>query len=641
MTGAYTDGILMIYGPLFCGVRYLSFACKETIVTHTKWMRFGVWLILSSVPSANAGAAGSLNQLESLGGLSSENYGQVFDGSPRPAAAGLSIPGTGGQPGSRNQQDLRQMMLKNLDFIENMIRVQYAPAGWKKEQYNWDLDAEMQKARNSVAAGNITVEEYHKIVKRLLSSTRDYHVNVQFTRTEAASLPFAVMEADGRYLITWVNRAKLPLSSFPFKAGDELVAMDGKPAASIIQELKSQLGESSALTDSALASMYLTRRRAGAAMNVTQGPVILTVKPAGSESTTTRQLIWDYTPEQILYKTGSKSPAKRKPLPIPLAWLDDASWHGADGLQAAGGDPFKIGARESFVPALGELTWESAADAIFRAYIYRSPVNGKLIGYIRIPSYSPDDTDAAVAEFAAVMTKFNAGTDGLVIDEVNNPGGSVFYLYTLVSMLTDQVMATPRHQIALTQDDLVNALEYLKLEPQVKTDEDAKKVLGDSLSGYPVSYEVFRHMIEFSRFVIKQWNSGKRFTDLTYLHGVDYINPSNVVQYKKPVMVLVNELDFSGGDFFPAILQDNKRAVIFGTRTSGAGGVVKSITYPNQLGISGFSLTGSIARRVDGNPIENLGITPDVTYARTAADLQNGFKDYAAAVNNTMAGLLK
>ena len=90
MTGAYTDGILMIYGPLFCGVRYLSFACKETIVTHTKWMRFGVWLILSSVPSANAGAAGSLNQLESLGGLSSENYGQVFDGradSPAPVTS--------------------------------------------------------------------------------------------------------------------------------------------------------------------------------------------------------------------------------------------------------------------------------------------------------------------------------------------------------------------------------------------------------------------------------------------------------------------------------------------------------------------------------------------------------------------------
>lgn len=616
-------------------------------MTNTKWMRFGVWLILSSVPSANAGAAGSLNQLESLSGLSSENYGQVFDGSLQPTAAGLSLPGPGGQPGSRNQRDLRQMMLKNLDFIENMIQVQYAPAGWKKEQYQWDLDAEMQKARNGVAGGNITVEEYHKIVKHLLASTRDYHVSVQFTRTEAASLPFAVMEADGRYLITWVNRAKLPLSSFPFKAGDELVAMDGKPAAAIIQELKSQLGESSALTDSALASMYLTRRRAGAAMDVAQGPVILTVKPAGSEATTTRQLIWDYTPEQIQYKTGAKSLSKRKPLPIPLAWLDDASWHGTDGLQAAGGDPFKIGARESFVPALGDLTWESEADALFRAYIYRSPANGKLIGYIRIPSYSPkdtdgvDNTDAAVAEFAAVMTRFNAGTDGLIIDEVNNPGGSVFYLYALVSMLTDQVMATPRHQIALTQDDIVNSLEYLNLEPLVKTDEDAKKVLGNSLSGYPVSYEVFRHMIEFSRFVINQWNTGKRFTDLTYLHGVDYINPSSTVQYKKPVMVLINELDFSGGDFFPAIMQDNKRAVIFGTRTSGAGGVVKSIKYPNQLGISGFSLTGSIARRVDGNPIENLGITPDVKYTRTAADIQDGFQGYAAAVNNTMAGLLK
>ena len=148
-------------------------------------------------------------------------------------------------------------------------------------------------------------------------------------------------------------------------------------------------------------------------------------------------------------------------------------------------------------------------------------------------------------------------------------------------------------------------------------------------------------MIDFSRFVINQWNSGKRLTDLTDLQGVGHIDPSAVVQYKKPIMVLVNELDFSGGDFFPAILQDNKRAVIFGTRTSGAGGVVKSISYPNQLGISGFSLTGSIAFRANGNPIENLGVTPDVKYARTAADIQNGFKGYAAAVNDAMAGRMK
>ena len=606
---------------------------------NAKWMRLGIWLVLSSAAMANAESVGSLSQLESLNNLSSDSYGLVFDGSVQPAAADISIPAAARQPKPQDQK-MKRMMLENLDFIGNMIEVQYAPTGWKQQQYKWNLDAEMQKARNEVTGGNITVADYQKIVKRLLSSMRDYHVSVQFTQTESSSLPFSVMEANGHYLITWINRAKLPQKSFPFKVGDELIAMDGKPVAVVIQEIKRQIGESSALTDTALASIFLTRRRAGTAMDVAQGPAALTIKLAGSETTVNHQLVWDYIPEQIQYKSKS-FPGSRRPLPIPLSWLDDASWNGVDGLQAAGGNPFNMGSRESFVPNLGTTTWESGPSSIFRAYIYRSPISGKLIGYIRIPSYSPDDADAAVAEFAAVMTRFNTATDGLVIDEVNNPGGSVFYLYALASMLTDRAMAVPKHQIALTQSDIGNAVDFLRLESLVKTDEEAKQALGDSLSGYPVSYQVFRRMIDFSRFVINQWNSGKRLTDLTDLQGVGHIDPSAVVQYKKPIMVLVNELDFSGGDFFPAILQDNKRAVIFGTRTSGAGGVVKSISYPNQLGISGFSLTGSIAFRANGNPIENLGVTPDVKYARTAADIQNGFKGYAAAVNDAMAGRMK
>jgi C-terminal processing protease CtpA/Prc len=191
--------------------------------------------------------------------------------------------------------------------------------------------------------------------------------------------------------------------------------------------------------------------------------------------------------------------------------------------------------------------------------------------------------------------------------------------------------------MTLNQEDVVEASQNIPVLEKITDNTSAQAIIGRFFGGYPVTYEVSQFLLNFYRFISNQWSEGKRLTDPYYLGGVDTINPLRTISYyTKPILLLVNELDFSGGDFFPAIMQDNKRAVIMGARTSGAGGVVRDIQVPNDLGIDRIRITASIAKRLDDHPIENLGVTPDVPYQITTDDLTGGYRGYAAAIQATM-----
>jgi C-terminal processing protease CtpA/Prc len=176
---------------------------------------------------------------------------------------------------------------------------------------------------------------------------------------------------------------------------------------------------------------------------------------------------------------------------------------------------------------------------------------------------------------------------------------------------------------------------------QVKNDDDAQKAAATlGLDGYPGTYQLVLGVRDYCSFVLKQYSDGKQISDPYYLWGVDKITP-NAIHYTKPIVLLVNQLDFSGGDFFPAIMQDNKRVTIVGTRTAGAGGYVLEAQFPNNLGLETVRFTGSIAERVSLNPIENLGVTPDVSAPMTVNDIRNGFKNYEDEVRTVIKDLIK
>jgi len=530
---------------------------------------------------------------------------------------------------------LRENLTQNLGFMKSVYKSGYAPALWKERFAGWNLNAEIDRALQAThTRADLDLAGAREILKTFIYSMKDYHTSISFLATEKASLPFMVKSAGGKYFLAYIDRAKLPEDSFPFSVGDELVTFSGRPTDVAVAAVQAEITANVAETDHELAEMRLTRRAAARGYRVPKGAVMIGVRPQGASAVRNFEMIWDYTAEGVSHpKAVAKASSSTLPAPrlvYPMMNLD------AD----TAANPFDLGARKAFTPALGRKIWQTSETDLFDAYIYQDPAR-KLIGYVRISDYVPVDSAKSLEAFAKIIALFESTTDGMVIDQVNNPGGSVFYLYTLASMLSDQPLYTPLHRMTIMQSDIVDALKNIDALAKVTDDASAKKIIGDDgLDGYPVSYEVAQFLLSYFRMLVSEWNAGRTLSTPYWIAGVNHINPAPTV-YTKPIVVLVNALDFSGGDFFPAILQDNKRVVIFGTRTAGAGGYVSDVSYPNSLGIRSFRYTGSIASRIDDNPIENLGVKPDVPYTLTQADFEGGFRDYVKAIQATIGSLVR
>ncbi|MBN9377977.1 MAG: hypothetical protein BGO14_00640 [Chlamydiales bacterium 38-26] len=563
--------------------------------------------------------------------------------------------------------DKKQMILE-LEGIKHIFQMQYAPMQWKKEQFAWELEDEIETAKQKVLSfDEVTIQDFHGIVKKIFASLRDFHVNVSFFTTESAYLPIQIRGAEGRYFIVHVDKKQLSPQLFPIKPGDEILYFDDKPIAQAMEDFQIQeFGDNKGKTQKTKSEIMFTHRQAGRGHQIPQGPVIIQVKHQGVEGVKSYQLTWAYTPEKIIqdlplsnkkqanYNLGKKSNKKNfkeilrsldKPWMTPyykpslnhIFEPSESHKEENDPKEEENESPFILGAKKSMLPPLGRIWWKNEKK-YWNAYIFETPER-RLVGYLRIPHYV-DYLGESVKELAEIIQLFEERTDALVIDQLNNPGGLIFYMYSIASLLSNQALTTPRHHIKLTHADVFNALECIPALEDVSDDLEAEFLFGRHYGGYPVSYQFCQCWLHYCRFIQEEWTQGKTFTDAIHLLGVDAVNP-HPAAFTKPILLLINELDFSCGDFFPAILQDNQRVTTMGVQTAGAGGFVTFTPLKSRFSIGGFNITGSIAERADKSYIENAGVIPDVHYEISASDYQNHFFSFKEAILNELCKIIK
>lgn len=122
--------------------------------------------------------------------------------------------------------------------------------------------------------------------------------------------------------------------------------------------------------------------------------------------------------------------------------------------------------------------------------------------------------------------------------------------------------------------------------------------------------------------------------------------PSSPSAYRKPMIMLVDDFSTSGGDYLPALIQDNKRAKLVGTRTNGAGGSVigQSAGWYSE---TNTAVTVSLIvrleeRQYDAFPkspfLENVGVRPDIELDyMTVENAANLGRPYSAAFTRILA----
>ena len=250
---------------------------------------------------------------------------------------------------------------------------------------------------------------------------------------------------DGNFLLDSISRSSFPIASYPFAVGDEIVAIDGKPAAEVVASISKYLSSANPRATLRSAADYLFYRpqevipRAHKLPWIKRGvpltdasplpPLLFSKKP---------RAIAAPTADQLFRRFQTKSAARRPQRVLGLG---------------ARNPIFTI--PSGFVRRLGSQNSHFHFSGTYQA-------EGKRIGYLRFPDFDPPSFGANT-ELATEIAFLKANTDGLVVDITRNTGG-VCYGQDALQLIIPRSFRGATDEIRPSLSDL-QYYEFLKSNP--------------------------------------------------------------------------------------------------------------------------------------------------------------------------------
>jgi hypothetical protein len=531
-----------------------------------------------------------------------------------------------------------QQKIDDLRQLAALYNKNYGPYEWKKLAFGYDA-LDLRPWIESALATKDDIE-YWDLIVRYVYSLNDAHDVVTVNSNFSASLGFTVDLYDWRPLIDSITRSRLPASRYPFEIGDELVSIDGVSVNDWIQRLMPYSGCANLRSTMRQALSRLTTRsqsRIPWAHLTADSSEVVVKRASGEQETYT--IPWLKTGIAMTFNGPVPDPAGRsardasrqaeldrndalEPWQMPLRELlvarvvDD----GSAVLNSGGRSPiFSLPA--NFQQRLGR----TSSDVFYSGWY---EADGLRIGFIRVPSFSPGPgVTEALRQFDIEIAWMRDNTDGLVIDDMRNPGGYVNYVEEMCRRLIQTNFRNLGFEVRASQN-------YLYSFASAWYSAANGGASADVVQGYLDRYIAIQEAYKENRGRTRPVS----LTNPTLFSDPVKDRNGSVISYNKPIVILVDEFSASGGDAFPATMQDNKAAVIFGYRTMGAGGSV--VDYPDAASYTELNtrVTVSLMNRknpvkTDGYPeapyVENIGVRPDIEWDYMTRDnLMNAGKPF-------------
>lgn len=450
-------------------------------------------------------------------------------------------------------------------YLAGIYAKQYASYEWKRTLFNFDaLDIAPWLQRVATTANDL---DFYELCVEYVASLNDSHVPFILPSNFVASLGFTVDIYDGKVLVDSINRTRLPLARFPFQIGDELVAVDSRPVEQLIAGFAKYAPQSNARSTRRRAAGRIVTRPQGRmphAVDVGDGAAVEMRLSTGETMTFT--IPW--------LKTGV--PMRVGPVPSPHANRARSAVFGGDEeetpewlrtwmeLQHSAATDLEgelgTGARAPIfvLPAGFQQRRGTAAADFFFSGSYLA--EGRRIGFLRIPSYG-SLAASVLQELDTEIAWFEANTDGLVVDDMRNPGGFLCFGENIVGRLTPYQFRATGYELRATWSRVLgfhSALNNARLLNADKWIIDLYEVLlRDLMQAYGE-------------------NRGRTGPIPLCSASIDRLPPTDLqgrgLSYTKPLIMLIDEFSTSTADSVPAMIQDAKRGRLFGWRTNGAGG---------------------------------------------------------------------